>query len=1130
MYLLYLNERPIDIPPIHAPPQVEPGQDTPFQLLSKEEQKRQHKEEKERIKRAKEEEKRRKKEEEKERKRIEKERKSKKGKAHIGQEWDQAVNTAVRTEVYIPPVEESPERVRTKRMSSFEENKVSRVHDSHLSSEGEPDDYPSDKETEAADDNDDVDDTENQEVTQSRVGEEFDLLIVSNNNTEFQQTVYWKKYLKNKRSITTVLSNTRYLIIHHRNFEDEDVKFREITFIIIFGTEKHESWIVIDSRQIQLMLLSESFSVRKIDFFRTVSDQRSRRNDPSGAIPRTSAVRQPSSSVSSSEQFYTGREERSDSLRKPSPDSTSSSFLPKLSREEFIHQHYEKLPKELKVGYYDVMVLYSEADYQEAEYFRAHLEKDIFPNEPGKIKAVLYDGPELEGLSASKLQHLDSGFQRCTFTFVYLTKQFVECDWCSLSSETCLMEAIYNKDKKWCVVPVYTVQRNKAEFRVPMGLNSLKGINFYNADEFYCKGVRRLIGDKIYKRIENDKKHQESCYNYLVKKVQEDDDYDRRLLAEHEHKQRVMEMKRIESDREWKEYYRSQSMKEQSERNVVYASGGGYPKTAGNMAYPPPFPTQFTSKAPTEGDDTSSLKSQSEKQKIGDEMNLKPDIPSSLHSTDYQQKYGPSESGPSSRTTGPTSMDAGDLTGDYQSAPPHPNAQSRPGHLPKSEVNCSPSNQPSGIHIHYHQYYNPAKQEQEQSAKTYNITADNVIIGDKGKILLGGQQVDMEEFRGEVGSKDSVPSMGSMQRRRSDQGMPSSVSADVGFPTNQSSDTSAGRLQGNSNPTEHEDKEITCVQNVPTVLKETEAKLGSADSGSTSLKTSDTECTNLKGQIQKPENKKISTEKENFLYNIPPKESNISKLSNKIRAPSSRPIKPFTANPASSPLIALVPPVKSSYPVAKQRQESSENESDSESTVLKQPVASEQTVSKVTSSRGSEQTLVKTPLGGSPLGQTSGSNVDPDDTEVLKPVRRPNDSVSSLETDGSTEDPGTVLTKDDLEIQAVQQSLEMGYTQEQVRDALTLLRQRRPDHHHFSINEMLDALTGRTTREAVKQNDRSSGEENWVTVEKDKSGECHEMEPPTHNNHVSQPKSIRTSSSNPELSKSKQDKNKCKMS
>jgi predicted Holliday junction resolvase-like endonuclease len=71
-YLLFS----IDIPVNHAPPHIEPVQETPFKLLSKEEQKLQQKEEKERIKRAKEEEKRRKKEEEKDRKRIEKERKS----------------------------------------------------------------------------------------------------------------------------------------------------------------------------------------------------------------------------------------------------------------------------------------------------------------------------------------------------------------------------------------------------------------------------------------------------------------------------------------------------------------------------------------------------------------------------------------------------------------------------------------------------------------------------------------------------------------------------------------------------------------------------------------------------------------------------------------------------------------------------------------------------------------------------------------------------------------------------------------------------------------------------------------------------------------------------------------------
>ena len=123
-YVMFLfQERPIDIPTNHAhPPSVPPPQTTPFELLSKEEQKRQQKEEKEKIKRAKEEEKRRKKEEEKERKRLEKERKSKKGKEHIGHEWDQAVTTAVRTEVVVPPDEDSPQP--PKRLSSFEENRV----------------------------------------------------------------------------------------------------------------------------------------------------------------------------------------------------------------------------------------------------------------------------------------------------------------------------------------------------------------------------------------------------------------------------------------------------------------------------------------------------------------------------------------------------------------------------------------------------------------------------------------------------------------------------------------------------------------------------------------------------------------------------------------------------------------------------------------------------------------------------------------------------------------------------------------------------------------------------------------------------------------------------------------------
>lgn len=298
------------------------------------------------------------------------------------------------------------------------------------------------------------------------------------------------------------------------------------------------------------------------------------------------------------DQIYTGRGEEQNSKLSINEKSLTAN----LTREEFIKEHFDKLSKELKVGFYDVMVLYSENDYSDAEKFRAHLENEIFPENPGKIKAVLYDGPELEGLSSSKLQHLDGGFQRCTFTFVFLTSQFVECDWCNLSSENCLMEAIYNKEKKWCVVPVYTVQRNKADFRIPMGLNSLKGINYYNSDDFYRKGVRRLIGDKIIKRKENEIKLHQQRYDYLFTKVREDIERDRRMQKQHEESQSVL----LQCQ---KDLFRSRSVMEQPRRNVMWPSGSAseFPKTAGESSHPPYFPPKFLSKQPSEGDNMSSM-------------------------------------------------------------------------------------------------------------------------------------------------------------------------------------------------------------------------------------------------------------------------------------------------------------------------------------------------------------------------------------------------------------------------------------------------------------------------------------------------------------------------------------------
>ena len=172
-----------------------------------------------------------------------------------------------------------------------------------------------------------------------------------------------------------------------------------------------------------------------------------------------------------------------------------------------LQTYKDKMPAEIRVGYYDVVILYTENDREDAETFRQHLINDIKLPKNETVLALLYDSHELTGLSGSQIQHLNHAMERCTYVFVYLTAEFVKDKWCEFSSESCLMKAIYDPDKRWCVVPVYTERRGDCKFKIPMGLNSLKGINYYCNDEFYKKGVARLISDKIVERINANEQH-----------------------------------------------------------------------------------------------------------------------------------------------------------------------------------------------------------------------------------------------------------------------------------------------------------------------------------------------------------------------------------------------------------------------------------------------------------------------------------------------------------------------------------------------------------------------------------------------------------------------------------------------
>jgi hypothetical protein len=236
----------------------------------------------------------------------------------------------------------------------------------------------------------------------------------------------------------------------------------------------------------------------------------------------------------------------------------TSSFEDSIPQEmkDMIKLYYDRLPSDVKIRYYDVMILYAEEDRELAEQYKEHLQNDIELEGGRRVTAVLYDDQEMVSLAGSKLKSLEYGFERCTFAFIYLTKKFCQCEWSTLSSEECLMESIYNPEKKWCVVPVYTVARAKADFKIPMGLNALKGVNFYNNDDFYRRGLRRLIGDKVMVRLNKNREHFIKQYKYAchlrnddVVRRKTEEDLKRYEEEKHRYLQQEMERRRMKENK-----------------------------------------------------------------------------------------------------------------------------------------------------------------------------------------------------------------------------------------------------------------------------------------------------------------------------------------------------------------------------------------------------------------------------------------------------------------------------------------------------------------------------------------------------------------------------------------------------
>ncbi len=219
----------------------------------------------------------------------------------------------------------------------------------------------------------------------------------------------------------------------------------------------------------------------------------------------------------------------------------------------------KEMPPHMRFDYHDAFVIYCDDDRSRVEEFMENFD-EIKLYDRVKPKVVLYDNIAIS--IGSKIKALEFGIDRCTYVFLFITKAFCDDSWSEFSSETCLMEAIHNPDKKWCVVPVFTEPKRSASFRVPPSLNSLKGIQYLKNDKFFKDSVAKLLEEKLYIREEKVKKltgeRKEWVSQYRIEMMKEEtgakkellDRRNRELHNKMQQQQELEELKRLGAEAE----------------------------------------------------------------------------------------------------------------------------------------------------------------------------------------------------------------------------------------------------------------------------------------------------------------------------------------------------------------------------------------------------------------------------------------------------------------------------------------------------------------------------------------------------------------------------------------------------
>ena len=135
------------------------------------------------------------------------------------------------------------------------------------------------------------------------------------------------------------------------------------------------------------------------------------------------------------------------------------------------------LPAHLKEGQYDAMLLYAEADRTKALTFKMIIERfvKLEDGQPPKICTI----DESITWIQSRVEHLGEAMKRSTCALLYVTDSFCSDRWSILQKDECVMESIFDTEKPWFAVPVFTDKDQKNGCRSLTGLHGLKGIDLF---------------------------------------------------------------------------------------------------------------------------------------------------------------------------------------------------------------------------------------------------------------------------------------------------------------------------------------------------------------------------------------------------------------------------------------------------------------------------------------------------------------------------------------------------------------------------------------------------------------------------------------------------------------------------